>query len=176
MIEYRELTLEEMSRELFAHFQRRQEVTKCWRKVVDEWVVKDIAFIDDWTEQDYAVLVCCLKNTIRTGGFVAGAFSKGRLKGFVSVEAEPLGSCRQYLDLSSIHVSVDMRGGGIGSELFGMAKAFAKEQGVQKLYISAHSAVETQAFYRAMGCVEAEEYNDAHVAKEPCDCQLECVV
>ena len=65
MIEYRELTLEEMSRELFAHFQRRQEVTKCWRKVVDEWVVKDIAFIDDWTEQDYAVLVCCLKNTIR---------------------------------------------------------------------------------------------------------------
>ncbi|MCI8896985.1 MAG: hypothetical protein HFI61_04170, partial [Lachnospiraceae bacterium] len=34
-------------------------------------------------------------------------------------------------------------------------------------------AVETQAFYRAMGCVEAQEYNKEHVEKEPYDCQLE---
>ena len=41
------------------------------------------------------------------------------------------------------------------------------------LYISAHSAVESQAFYKKMGCVEAEEYDPAHTAAEPCDCQLE---
>ena len=69
-----------------------------------------------------------------------------------------------------------MRGKGIGKELFVRAKAWAKEQGAKKLYISAHSAVESQAFYRAMGCVEAKEYNPEHVAKEPCDCQLECEV
>ena len=46
--------------------------------------------------------------------------------------------------------------------------------GVQsKLYISGHSAVETQAFYKAMGCVEAKEYNQKHVELEPYDCQLE---
>jgi N-acetylglutamate synthase-like GNAT family acetyltransferase len=69
-----------------------------------------------------------------------------------------------------------MRGKSIGKELFRLSKAWAKEHGAQKLYISAHSSVETQAFYRAMGCVEAVEYNEAHVAAEPCDCQMECVL
>lgn len=45
--------------------------------------------------------------------------------------------------------------------------------GAQALYISAHSSVESQAFYKAMGCVEAKEYQAFHVEKEPCDCQLE---
>jgi len=78
------------------------------------------------------------------------------------------------MDLSSIHVSQDMRGQGIGRELFSVAKRFARERKAKKLYISAHSAVESQAFYRAMGCREAEEYNLKHVEKEPYDCQLEC--
>jgi len=47
------------------------------------------------------------------------------------------------------------------------------ELGAEKLYISAHSSVESQAFYRSMGCAEAEEYNARHVELEPCDCQLE---
>jgi hypothetical protein len=49
----------------------------------------------------------------------------------------------------------------------------ARARGVKKLYISAHSSQETQAFYRAMGCVEALEYNQRLSAEEPCDCQLE---
>ncbi len=77
------------------------------------------------------------------------------------------------MDLSSLHVSQDMRRKGVGRELFTRASAFARERGAQKLYISAHSAVESQAFYRAMGCVEAEEYQQAHVDKEPFDCQME---
>lgn len=78
--------------------------------------------------------------------------------------------------LSNIHVSQDMRGRGIGRALFGMAKTWAREHCAEKLYISAHSAVESQAFYKAMGCVEAVEYNEALAAKEPCDCQLECAL
>ena len=174
MVEYRKLHLEKLNRELFSAFQRRQEVTKCWRKVDGNWVVKDIAFVDDWTEQDYEELIACLKNTILTGGFVLGAFFEEQLKGLVSVESALFGSRNQYMDLSCIHVSEDMRGKGIGRMLFGKAKEFAVEHGAEKLYISAHSAVESQSFYQAMGCVEAEEYNAAHVEKEPCDCQLEC--
>ncbi len=45
--------------------------------------------------------------------------------------------------------------------------------GAKKLYISAHSSQETQAFYSSMGCIEAREYNKTLVAKEPYDCQLE---
>lgn len=92
----------------------------------------------------------------------------------MSVEGTPIGSARQYMDLSSIHVSEDARGQGIGRELFMAAKHFARERKAEKLYISAHSAVESQAFYRKMGCTEAKEYNREHVEKEPYDCQLEC--
>ena len=62
---------------------------------------------------------------------------------------------------------------GIGRELFTRAAQWARAHGGKKLYLSAHSAVETQAFYAAMGCVEAREYNEAHVASEPFDCQME---
>lgn len=51
-----------------------------------------------------------------------------------------------------------------------------KKSGAEKLYISAHSAVETQAFYNAMGCAEALEYSKFHTQKEPFDCQLECIL
>ena len=104
----------------------------------------------------------CLQNTVCTGGAVFGAFADGVLKGFVSVESAPLGRNGDYRDLSSLHVSQELRGQGIGRRLFALAREFAREQGALKLYISAHSAVETQAFYRAMGCTEAQEYDPEH--------------
>ena len=173
-MQYREISVDEMNRELFQNFNRRQVVTKCWRKEDGEWKIKDVPFIDDWTEEDYATLVSCLKNTILTGGFVYGAFSEEKLKGFVSVESTLFGGEQRYLDLSSIHVSEDMRGCGIGKVLFLSAKDWAKEKGAKKMYISSHSSIESQAFYKAMGCVEAEVYCQKHVEEEPCDCQLEC--
>ena len=66
-----------------------------------------------------------------------------------------------------------MRGKGIGKILFHEAGRWAKEHGAEKLYISAHSAVESQAFYRSLGCVEAQVYSQEAVEKEPYDCQLE---
>lgn len=176
MIQYRSLCENEIDRDLFKEFRRRQVVTKCWRKVEGEWVIKDVPFIDDWTEEEYDVLVMCLKNTVTSGGLVYAAFYNNQLKGFVSVESELFGGCHKYLDLSSIHVSEDMRNHGIGAALFLEAKKWAKEHGANKLYISAHSAIESQAFYKKMGCTEAEQYNQEHVEKEPCDCQLECEV
>ena len=176
MLQYRALGAEEIDRELFQDFIRHQSVTDCWRKENNTWVIKRVPFIDDWSEADYQTLAACLKNTVSIGGFVYAAFYDGKLKGFVSVEPELFGEEQKYLDLSSIHVSEDMRGQGIGKSLFGLAKEWAKNKGAKKLYISAHSAVESQAFYKAMGCVEAQVYNQKHVEAEPCDCQLECVL
>ncbi len=176
MAEYRRLSKDEICQELFNGFIRRQEVTKCWRKINGEWIIKDDPFIDDWTQKDYEVLVSCLKNTSATGGFVYAAFHNGVLKGFVSVEPGLSGGIQKYLDLSSIHVSEDMRGKGIGKTLFNAAREWAKKKGALKLYISAHSAVESQAFYKALGCVEAQVYNKEHVEKEPYDCQMECIL
>lgn len=170
---YRELRYEEINRNLFDKFQRHQEVTKCWRKENDEWLIKEDPFIDDWSEEDYIVLIKCLKNTIETKGIVYGAFIDNDLKGFASVEYGFMDDNNVYFDLSSIHVSEDMRGHGIGKELFLLAAKWAKDSGAKKLYISAHSAVESQSFYKAMGCKEALEYNQKHVESEPYDCQLE---
>ena len=171
---YRTISANELSRDLFGSFHRHQAVTKCWRREGNDWVIKEDPFVDDWSEEDYQFLLTCLRNTLSRGGFLYGAFVQGRLKGFVSVEPEIFGGEQGYLDLSSIHVSEDMRGAGIGRQLFLAAKDWAKGHGGRKLYISSHSAVESQAFYRAMGCREAQLYHQGHVEREPYDCQLEC--
>ncbi len=176
MMIYRQLEKREICRKLFGRFLRHQVVRDCWRRVEGEWCVREDPFIDDWTEADYEKLISCLRNTADSGGFVYGAFLDGWLKGFVSVEPTLFGGENRYLDLSSIHVSEDMRGRGTGRALFLAAKEWARERGAGKLYISAHSAVESQAFYKAMGCVEAQEYNQRHVEEEPFDCQLECAI
>ncbi len=173
-MKYIKLKAETINPGLFAHFVRRQTVSQCWRKIDGAWQIRDIAFTDDWNEEEYRTLAVQLKNTAMNGGIVFGAFANGELKGFSSVEPGLFGKNREYLDLSNIHVSQDMRAKGIGRELFRLSKGWAKRHGAQKLYISAHSSVESQAFYRAMGCVEALEYHRAHVEREPCDCQLEC--
>jgi GNAT superfamily N-acetyltransferase len=104
---------------------------------------------------------------------VYGAFEDNTLKAFTSVERGAFGSSKQYLDLTSLHVSEELRGKGIGRQLFNIAAAWAKDHGGRKLYISAHSSVESQAFYHAMGCMEAKEYSREHVEMEPYDCQME---
>ena len=168
-----EINMDELTMALFSDFRRYQEVTKCWRKRDGAWVIIDNPFVENWAEPEYRYLVQCLRNTVDTGGMVYGAFENGKLKGFCSVEPVFFGSNGQYLELSSIHVSQDCRGKGMGRHLLDAAKQWAKAKNARKLYISAHSSVESQAFYRAMGCREAEEYSRAHVEKEPWDCQLE---
>lgn len=86
MTEYRMLQEQEINRTLFQHFIRRQVVDQCFRRENGSWVIKPDPFIDDWTEEDYQTLIRCLKHTVRSGGFVCGAFLSGALKGFVSVE------------------------------------------------------------------------------------------
>lgn len=172
-IEYRDLPETEITRELFAGFNRRQVVSDCWRKENGQWVIRHAPFIDDWSTEDYQELIRCLQDTIRAGGLVYGAFADGRLKGFAAVLPQIFGGENRYIDLASLHVSQDMRGRGIGTALILKAKDWARQQGAGKLYISAHSAVESQAFYRKMGCVEAKMYHQKHVEEEPFDVQME---
>lgn len=172
-MEIKELKANEVEAALFAGFDRFQEVTKCWRKIKGQWIIKDIAFIEQWGEEDIATLVQCLRHTLSAGGVIFGGFEDGILKAFASVENGFFGKNDKYMDLSSIHVSSDRRGTGAGKKLFFMAADWARKKGADKLYISAHSSVESQAFYKAMGCVEAKEYDKRHTEAEPCDCQLE---
>lgn len=173
---YRKINDDELTIELFSKFNRYQEVKKCWRKREGKWVLEDVPFIEQWTKEEYQFLVKCLINTIKTGGTVIGAFENKALIGFASVENSFFGSKNQYLQLSSIHISFESRGKGVGKILFQKISAAAKEMGAEKLYISAHSSEESQAFYKAMGCIEALEYNKELTEAEPCDCQLEFIL
>ncbi len=149
---YRAIPAEELGPGLFAGFQRRQLVTDCWRREGKSWVIRPDPFVDDWTPAEVAALLAQLGQVLAGGGFVYGAFwPDGRLAGFAAVDARPLGSAGQYRDLCQLHVSQEARRQGIGRRLFGAARRFAAGLGGQKLYISAHSAVETQAFYRGWG-------------------------
>ena len=169
----RTLQPEELDRELFSAFDRRQEVTLCRRRIGVSWHNVSCPFVDDWTEEQWQKQIHQLQSTLRSGGAVFGAFMDGRIKGFCAVAAKPLGPGGTYRDLLSLHVSADCRGKGLGRMLFGLAAQWAWENGASKLYISAHSAVETQAFYAAMGCVDTPWPDPEHVALEPFDCQLE---
>jgi len=172
----RPLHLNELTRELFASFNRRQEVTFCRRRVGISWRMVYCPFTDDWTEEQFLHQIHNLQTTLRSGGAVFGAFVDGMLKGFAAVEGKPLGPHDLYRDLTSLHISADCRGRGLGRMLFGLAARWAHENGAHKLYISAHSAQETQAFYAAMGCVDTLWPSPEHVALEPFDCQLEYVL
>lgn len=173
-IVYRRITPPELTQKIFSRFIRRQKVTECLRPTPDGgWCVKEIAFTDDWSPDETAALAAELRENAESGGLVLGAFADGFLKGFVSVSPLPFGSRRQYLDLVHIYVSEELRGNGIGRRLFSSAAVWAKQRGAEKLYISAHSAVESQSFYMALGCIDTAEPEPAHIQKEPCDRQLE---
>lgn len=172
-MEYRNIRAEELTDSLFASFHRHQVVDRCLRRENGQWVEKSAPFIDDWSREEIAWLCRCLRRTLAGGGLVFGAFDEGRLKGFVSVEGQPVGSQKQYLDLTSLHVSEDRRRQGIGTRLFEAAKAFARKKNTKKLYLSTHSAIQTQYFYAAMGCTDAKEPQKDHVESEPFDRQME---
>lgn len=175
-ITYRKLTPSEVEPSLFSKFQRRQEVSRCWRREGGEWVVKHIAFTEDWEHSDLVRVCGQISRAIAQGGCAWGAFIEGGLKGFANLEGELIGSRRQYAVLQELHVSQDCRRLGLGRELFRRAADSARELGAEKLYISTMSAVETQDFYLAMGCAEAVEPDPRHVELEPCDVQREYIL
>lgn len=173
---YRVLSPDDLVPQLLDGFDRYQEVTKCWRRENGEWVLRDVVFTEQWGRKELLGLTGDLLGIARRGGFVCDAEQGGRVIGIASLDSEFFGSRNQYLELCSIHVSAESRGKGVGRTLFGRVCDEARRRGAKKLYISAHSSAETQAFYHAMGCVEAEEYSRKRAESEPCDVQMELVL
>ena len=66
--------------------------------------------------------------------------------------------------------------GRTGDVFFYQACEEARRLGADKLYISVHFSKESQAAYKALGCVHAKEINPKLSEKELCDVQLEYVL
>ncbi|MHA7966377.1 GNAT family N-acetyltransferase [Paenibacillus sp. CAU 1782] len=176
-ITYRELAIKDLHPEMLLPFRRYQEVNRVWRMVDGRRRLVSEPFIDNWDrETKIEIVEQDFKHCLMGGGSVFCGVHDGKIVGFSSLPRQLFGSANQYADLMQLHVSADYRGKGLGKKLFAMSAEQAKSWGAGKLYISAHSAEETVAFYRAAGCVDALEINAAHVEREPFDCQLEYVL
>lgn len=172
-ITYRQLTLNDIPDDFLAQYSRYQETNQIIVYQEGQLSQRDLHYVDDWNADQLVEVAQELRECIQNGGFVLGAFQDETCIGFSCVEPGFWGSRSQYRELSMCQVSHEMRGKGIGRELFNRTRDVARSQGVEKFYISAHPAVETQGFYRSVGCVLAEEVNPEIVAREPYDIQLE---
>lgn len=172
-IKYNKLTDKYFSKYSLDDFIRHQEVTECWRRSDAGLILTPVSFVEDWDRQKCREVAESILDGISGSGFAYGAFCDNRIAGYIYVSTEFFGSEGQYIELEMFHVSEPFRRMGIGRELFRLACEEAGKLGAKKLYISAHSSKESQAAYRAIGCVEAEEINREIAESEPCDIQME---
>ena len=157
-------------------FIRHQAVSECWRNIDGEWKLLPIAFTEDWGPEKRREEAAGIIDRINRDLIAFAAVENDQIAGYITVVTKRIGSRKQYVQLEAFQVSEPYRGRGIGKQLFTNACENAKEIGAEKLYISAHSSRESQAAYKALGCVHAQEIIQCIADKEPCDVQLEYVL
>jgi N-acetylglutamate synthase-like GNAT family acetyltransferase len=173
-IEFKELGIGDINNNILDHYNRYQEVKRCYRKEEGNWIIKDIEFIEDWDEDKKEVVVKNFLQTINDSGSVFGAYdSNNKLLGFAILYNKIFGNRKQYIQLDSMQVSNEYRRKGIGRKLFELCIQKTKDMGIEKMYISTNSSVETQGFYLSIGCKDAEEIDKELFEKEPFDRHME---
>ena len=110
------------------------------------------------------------------GGWFYGEFDRAKLVGVVVLDSKRIGKSKDQLQLESLHVSSAYRNQGMGTKLFQLARATARERGARRLYISATPSENTVKFYLRLGCKIMGEPDPELVEREPEDIHLECDV
>ena len=168
---YRQLEREECER--IREIDASQYISRAWREFDGARRLVEINYHDPDFPNGYENHLAALRKTIETGGIALGAFAGGKLIGFCCVNPDIFGEKYRYILLDQIFISLEHRGRGIGKQLFMQAAAEAKKFGAEKLYICAGSSEETIAFYRALGCDDAEEINQELYQGDTRDIQME---
>lgn len=154
-------------------FVRHQQVSECWRNEEGTWKLVPNSFVEDWSLEQCRKIASDVVAHMEKDQTAFGAFDGERLVSFITLSHNLFGNTAKYLELVCFQVSEPYRGKGIGKILFGLACEEAKHLGAEKLYISGHSSKESQAAYKALGCVHAKEINQKLAEEEPFDVQLE---
>lgn len=172
-MEIRRVTLHKLTDDFLFTFQRYQETHKVLVEIDNRLIEKNDSFIDDWDTAKKVAIVEELRACLTAGGIVLGAYENQALLGFANIEPTRFGHQREYIELSYLHVSREFRGRGIGKKLFEVCNEMGNKLGAQKLYIAAHPSIESQLFYKKMGCTLASYIEKDILSKEPLDIQLE---
>ncbi|RNA67011.1 GNAT family N-acetyltransferase [Alteribacter keqinensis] len=173
MIKIRVLSLNDLTLTMLDSFDRTQHTSRVLTYEKGEWQEKTDYFEDAWSPEEKRTITDHFYKTIESGGTVITAEDGPHIAGFAVLEPGLFGKTAVYQELSYLHSDRRKRGQGIGRQLFHKAKEEARASGAEKLYIGAHPAVETQHFYRSMGCVPAKETNEEIYLREVRDIQLE---
>ncbi len=110
------------------------------------------------------------------GGWFYVAFDDAELIGAVVLDSKWIGKRKDQLQLKFLHVSSAYRRRGLGTQLFELARATARERKATRMYISATPSENTVNFYLRLGCAIAREPDPDLFALEPEDIHLECDV
>jgi GNAT superfamily N-acetyltransferase len=113
-----------------------------------------------------------LLDSFDRGGIFLGVFDGDALIGVSVLQSARVGRAGDQMQLGYLYVSRAYRGRGVGSQLFDAAVSFARDAGVNALYISATPTENTVEFYLNRGSVLAPEPDPRLLAAEPHDIHL----
>lgn len=167
------LTPDNFSERSLDSFIRRQTVTERWVNKDGALRLEPDCFTEDWDIGLRREIAGRMLNNLRRGFIGLGAFDGSTLIGWTFFGNELCGSRGNYIELDMFHVSEPYRGKGVGRKLFTASLPYVRKTGAEKIFISAHSSKESQAAYKALGCVPAQEFFPQAAKEEPCDIQLE---
>ena len=158
----RAMTVADLHVHMMDGFNRHQVVTrilcengrvkKLRRPRVEEWTAGDNTYII----KNLFIGTVCQRQYYPGEPQVFAAFRGEQVVGFASWDRY-WGKEKDYAVLGRLFVSLECRRMGLGRRLFELCAEAARAEGAQTLFISAEPAVETQAFYRSMGCVIAKK-------------------
>lgn len=168
MIIYKQIKKEDFNINSLNDFVLKQVVKQCWRKCEEKYKLMPVDYVEDWTLQQKQNLANKIILGLNSGDVLLGAKLHNKIIAFAFIKTKPFGKFNQYIIWQNF-----MFLNHLGQKLFKCVVNKAKLLGANKLYISAHSAEDTIAFYKKVGCKFAEEINNELVEKEPLDLQLE---
>lgn len=170
-IVYKKISYSNIDDDFMNGYFRFQETTHVFVKEEQGLKVKEVQFVDDWNKEKLIDVSRELKETLKNKGIVYAAYDDNQIVGFASLDTNIF--FNEYMNMPYIHASRNYRGQTIGRYLFHLIALEASKHGAKKLYISSHPSVESQMFYKAMQCRQAEKIHQEIYAHEPYDIQLE---
>ena len=171
MIRLRVVKEEDINDDFLTGYQRDQVTHKIHRFIDGRLEIIDEYFVETWDNQKLTEISRYLKSCVHEGGKVVALMNKDKCIGFANIENKVY--FNTYLPMHYCHISKPYRNKGLGKKLFFKMAAVASDYDVEKLYISTHPAVETQAFYKSIGCVLTNQIVPELLEIEPYDIQLE---
>jgi len=158
----RAMAVDDLHIHMMDEFDRRQEITHILRK---NGRVKKLRKprVEDWNAEDkkrfiqgFFIQKVYLRQYYSGEPLVFAAFRGGQVAAF-AVWDHYWGEEKEYAALLRLFVSCECRRMGLGRQLFTLCVEAAKNEGAQKLFISTENSVETQEFYKSMGCTAAKK-------------------